>query len=402
MSAQSKPPPVCLANSASPECKAVLRLKLARGMSSSAWNAIRESFGGAAGALCASAAAWQAARLAPQLRDAALGVTQRALQGLLTQLSDAGAHVLIRNDAAYPHLLSHLSDAPPVLFVPGELKPQTTACVAIVGSRAATPTGHATARRFGETLVAQGCTLVSGLALGIDAAAHRDALRAVPVHGQLPQIAVAACGSDRVYPRAHERLAEEIVVSEGVILTEFSPGERPLAAHFPQRNRIISGICLGVVVVEAAERSGSLITARLAAEQGREVSAGPGAVVSAQSRGCHSLIRDSAMLVEDMAEVFSELKLESAFQSEMQPKTKGSVASSQRVEAPHELPGEPVYRMLQSGPMSVDDVAAALGVAPPEALSRLEKLALSGFVCGAVGGVGMFRFRACDRENRSS
>ncbi len=126
MSAQSKPPPVCLANSASPECKAVLRLKLARGMSSSAWNAIRESFGGAAGALCASAAAWQAARLAPQLRDAALGVTQRALQGLLTQLSDAGAHVLIWNDAAYPHLLSHLSDAPPVLFVRGELKPPRT------------------------------------------------------------------------------------------------------------------------------------------------------------------------------------------------------------------------------------------------------------------------------------
>jgi DNA processing protein len=205
-------------------------------------------------------------------------------------------------DAGYPPQLLAIPDPPPLLHVLGEVATLARPSVAIVGSRQPTPAGRETAYAFARDLAAAGLVVTSGLALGIDAAAHRGALDA---GGRT--IAVCGTGLDVVYPRSNVQLAARIARS-GALVSEFPPGTRPLPHHFPQRNRIISGLALGVLVVEARHRSGSLITARLAAEQGREVFALPGSIHNALARGCHRLIRDGARLVETVEEVLGGLQ----------------------------------------------------------------------------------------------
>lgn len=209
-----------------------------------------------------------------------------------------GARIVTRGEPGYPARLGvGVPDPPPALYVRGEIHPADTHAVAIVGSRLATPYGLEVARRLAGDLVDGKYTIISGLARGIDAAAHRGALEA---GGRT--LAVLGCGIDRIYPRSHAELAEA-VARRGAVLSEFPLGTVPLKPHFPIRNRLISGLSLAVVVVEAAERSGSLITARLAMEQGREVGAVPGPVTSPVSAGTNKLLIDGATLVRTWRDV---------------------------------------------------------------------------------------------------
>lgn len=212
-----------------------------------------------------------------------------------------GNHLVCYDDEAYPELLRQIPDFPLLLYTSGRLQLLRQPQIAIVGSRQCTPGGEQNAQDFAAQCAAAGLTVTSGLALGIDAAAHRGALGAGG-----GTIAVTGTGLDRVYPRRNRGLAASIAES-GLLVSEFALGSEARAAHFPQRNRIISGLAIATLVIEAAQRSGSLITARLAAEQGREVLAVPGSIHNPQTRGCHQLIRDGATLVETSADIAAQL-----------------------------------------------------------------------------------------------
>ena len=212
-----------------------------------------------------------------------------------------GQHILTLADDNYPKALLDIPDPPTVLYVRGRCELLAQPGLAIVGSRNATPQGESNARAFAAALAEEGLSIISGLALGIDAAAHRGALSAGGT-----TIAVIGTGADRLYPARNQALATEIA-EKGVILSEFPLGTPAAAANFPRRNRLISGLSRGVLVIEAAVESGSLITARMAGEQGREVFAIPGSIHAPQSRGCHRLIRQGAKLVETARDVMEEL-----------------------------------------------------------------------------------------------
>ncbi|MBC8745197.1 MULTISPECIES: DNA-processing protein DprA [Paraburkholderia] len=212
-----------------------------------------------------------------------------------------GNQIVTLDDPAYPPTLLTMPDPPPLLYIKGRLDLLHTRAVALVGSRSATPQGIEDARRFGRDLSAAGVTVVSGLALGIDGAAHRGGLEGVG-----GTVAVVGTGADLVYPAAHHALARQIA-AQGAILSEWPLGTPARAANFPQRNRLIAGLVSGVVIIEAAMRSGSLITARLANEMGRDVFALPGSIHAPLSRGCHRMIKQGARLVETPDEVLEEL-----------------------------------------------------------------------------------------------
>ncbi len=217
-------------------------------------------------------------------------------------LAATGAQLIPFGNAYYPELLAQISSAPIVLFVQGQAGLLKSPQIAIVGSRNPSMRGRELGQEFAKQLTQAGLTVTSGLALGVDAAAHQGALAASG-----PTVAVAGTGLDRVYPARHRELAETIVQT-GAYISEFVPGAGARAEHFPRRNRIISGLSYGVLVVEAALKSGSLITAHFAAEQGREVFAIPGSIHNPLSRGCHSLIRQGAKLVEGVEDIMEELK----------------------------------------------------------------------------------------------
>jgi DNA processing protein len=219
----------------------------------------------------------------------------------IARCQQQGIGILTYSDERYPSVLREIHDPPGLLFVRGTLLPRDGLAIAIVGTRHATRYGLRTAQRLGESLARAGLVVVSGLARGVDSAAHRGALDA---RGRT--LAVLGGGVLNVYPPEHHKLAEKIVAS-GALLSEAPPHAAPKSGVFPQRNRIISGLSLGVIIVEAAERSGALITARLAMEQGREVFAVPGPIDSRASRGCHRLLRDGAKLVETADDVLEEL-----------------------------------------------------------------------------------------------
>lgn len=219
----------------------------------------------------------------------------------LDEAAARGFDLMTSADARYPDRLAEIADPPVAVWQHGPL-PLIGKAVAIVGSRTATPAGLVVARQLSRDLAGLGYTIVSGLAAGVDGAAHQAAL---DVDGMT--VAVLGCGVDVAYPYRHKTLAAAIAAS-GALVSEFPPGSGPVAWHFPLRNRIISGLAQAVVVVEASERSGSLITARTAMEQGRDVLAVPGSVASGRYRGCHALIRDGARLVETVADVLEELE----------------------------------------------------------------------------------------------
>lgn len=224
----------------------------------------------------------------------------RAVDADLGWVQKPQCHVVTLQDARYPALLKELSDAPLVLYVRGDVDKLALPQIAIVGSRNPTIVAKETAEQFATSLVRAGLVVTSGLAAGIDAACHRGALIAGST------IAVTGAGLNHIYPAIHRRLADEIAAT-GALVSEFPPNVPPVAKNFPRRNRIISGLSLGVVVIEAALRSGSLITARFAAEQGRDVFAMPGSIHNPLAKGCHRLIRDGAKLIETADDILEEL-----------------------------------------------------------------------------------------------
>ena len=223
------------------------------------------------------------------------------IQPSLDWLAIEGNHLVTLADAIYPKLLLEISNPPPVLLAKGNLALLAAPCIAMVGSRSSTPQGEKNAEDFAKALSEQGFTVVSGMALGIDGAAHRGALK-----GSGSTIAVVGTGLDIVYPSKHRDLAHEIV-KKGLMISEFAIGTPSKPQNFPRRNRIISGLSLGCLVVEANIQSGSLITARLAAEQGREVFAIPGSIHSPVAKGCHLLIKQGAKLVDSTHDIVEEL-----------------------------------------------------------------------------------------------
>ena len=247
------------------------------------------------------------AELTERLRDAPAAVAARLpdLRACAARLLDRGVRTGVTavswTDPAYPPQLAEIDDPPAVLWVRGDPLPLSSPAVAVVGSRTGTPYACAVAEHLAAGLADRGVAVISGLARGVDAAAHRGALA-----GGGPTVAVLGSGVDVVYPPEHASLADA-VVGQGALVSELGPGAPPLRHHFPRRNRILSGLSRAVVVVEATVRSGSLITARLAAEQGREVMAVPGNVLSGRSRGAHRLIRDGARIVETADDILEEI-----------------------------------------------------------------------------------------------
>ncbi|MDR3086931.1 MAG: DNA-processing protein DprA [Azoarcus sp.] len=231
------------------------------------------------------------------------GPDPAALEVALDWAGEDGNHILTLADAAYPQALLEIADPPPVLYVKGDPALPGRPALALVGSRSSSAQGEANAEAFAGSLSAAGFTIVSGLALGIDAAAHRGALAAEGGR----TVAVIGTGIDRIYPAKNAALAREIAVC-GAIISEFPLGTPPARQNFPRRNRLIAGLALGVLVVEATLESGSLITARLALDAGREVFAIPGSIHSPLARGCHRLIRQGAKLVETAEDIFEELR----------------------------------------------------------------------------------------------
>ncbi len=246
--------------------------------------------------------------LATRLRQAPDAALQDAIEQTLGWLDAADHHVLTLADPLYPQALLDLTDSPPLLYAHGRLELLKRPMIAIVGARHATPEGTGNAHAFAQHLALQGWCVVSGLANGIDGAAHEGALDAGPQGAGT--VAVLGTGIDLVYPAGHRPLAHRIA-AQGLMLSEFPLGTRALPYHFPRRNRLVAALARGVLVVEAAARSGSLITARLAGELGREVFAIPGSIHSPLSRGCHALIRQGAKLVESGQDIIEELRQES-------------------------------------------------------------------------------------------
>lgn len=230
------------------------------------------------------------------------------LESILRTVEQVGAGIIPITSPNYPPQLGQIISAPPILYVRGNRDCLQLPQIAIVGSRRMTQGGERNAVQWGQDLAEAGFTVTSGLALGVDGAAHRGALQASNGPGVGKTIAVMATGIDRVYPFRHNKLADHILQDGGALITEFAPGGKPLPPCFPQRNRIISGLSLGVLVVESALKSGSLITARFAMEQDREVFAIPGSIHNPQSRGCHLLIKQGAQLVETTADIIDELR----------------------------------------------------------------------------------------------
>lgn len=213
-------------------------------------------------------------------------------------------HIILWDDPFYPPLLKEMTNPPPILFIKGDPKILSEPQIAIVGSRNPTLMGKETAQEFAAELVKAGLNITSGLALGIDGAAHEGTLAA-----EGKTIAVMGCGLEQIYPKRHQKLAAEIIDKGGAIISEFPIGTPALPENFPQRNRIVSGLSVGTLVIEATLRSGSLITAKFAAEQGREVFAIPGSIHNPLSKGCHALIKQGAKLVENIEDILTELKI---------------------------------------------------------------------------------------------
>ncbi|MDM0014093.1 DNA-processing protein DprA [Variovorax sp. J22P168] len=329
----------------------------------------------------------------PALRQIATSAQAKALQdeppGFADQLartsqwlagheSHGGTRrILTLGDAGYPAALLETADPPLMLYVLGSPALDlgaTAQALAIVGSRNPTAQGLQNARAFARALAEAGIPIVSGLALGIDGAAHEGALEGAAADA-LATVAVIGTGLDRVYPARHRELAHRIA-ERGLIVSEYPLGTPPLAQNFPQRNRIISGLSHGTLVIEAALRSGSLITARLAAEQGREVFAIPGSIHAPQSRGCHALIREGAKLVETVDDVLEELQV---------VRTPPSTSASET--APDTASESQLLQAIGFDPVSIDALCARTGIAAALLQARLLELELDGSVARLPGGL---------------
>lgn len=316
-----------------------------------------------------------------------------AVEADLAWLDRPGRHLVSVLDADFPPLLGDSPQAPAALWVAGDPIRLWAPQVAIVGARNATPTGLAIASDFAAIFARAGLTVTSGLAEGIDAAAHLAALDA-----GMPTIAVCGTGLAQVYPRRHAPLAARLEAS-GALVSEFPPDTGPRTAHFPRRNRIIAGLALGTLVVEAGIRSGSLVTARLATEQGREVFAIPGSIHNPLARGCHRLLRDGAILVEEAGEVLAALEpLARRLGHAIATRLAGD--DTEGADGPSPARGSDasrVLRALAAGPAGADALVSATGLDAARVAAALVLLELDGRIAQAVGGHWMRAGVACRR-----
>lgn len=301
--------------------------------------------------------------------------------------ADAARHLLFPGHPAWPALLGQIADPPPVLWALGDLDALLPPALAIVGSRRPTREGLTNAAAFARELAVRDWCVNSGLALGIDGAAQHAALEA---GGR--SVAVLGCGVDVIYPPRHAGLYHQLLERGGLVLSEHPPGTRARPGFFPRRNRIVTGISLGVLVVEAAEKSGSLVSARLATEQGREVFALPGSIHNPQARGCLQLIRQGAVLVRRLDDILEELTHWAAptfttLSSTVLSSTDlSSTAMSTAAPAQGDSGSDPLLRWLSDSPSPLDALVALTGLAVPDCQRRLLELELEGQVAQAPGG----------------
>jgi len=341
-------------------------------------------FGDIDAVFAADETALQAIGLRQQARSGILDPDWPAVEAALAWVDAPGRHILTFASHAYPQLLRQISDPPVLLYCEGDIEILQRPTLSIVGSRSPTPSGAETAHAFAAQLSRLGFVIASGMALGIDAAAHHGCIAA-----QGATIAVVGTGLDRIYPARHVELAAQIR-SQGVLISEFPLGTPPLGRHFPQRNRIISGLARGVLVVEAGVQSGSLITAHQALEQGREVFAIPGSIHNPNSKGCHHLLREGAKLVDSVSDILEEL--EGGLLS-----VPVMAASDER--EPQAAPPDEYRELLaaiDTTPTSVEHIVERSGLTPDVVCSMLLLLELQEFVyitangqyCRALGRSG--------------
>lgn len=326
----------------------------------------------AADALAATDQEWRRAGIPTTCvtsRESHLQVQEEAWHSAETWLQEPDHHLLMWDTPEYPALLGELDDAPPLLFVRGNPAILEHPQIAIVGSRNASRPGLDTAQQFAMQLATAGFVITSGMALGIDSAAHRGALTA---SGRT--IAVQGTGLFHLYPKSHRELGEQIVDGGGVLVSEFPLNTAPQASNFPRRNRIITGLSLGLLVVEAGLASGSLISARLAAQQGREVFAIPGSIHHPGARGCHQLIREGATLVENIDHMLQELQ-----------GWKMTIPQEQPTDPTSRPTPHPLFDLLRAEPQTSEALAARSGMELPQVLAALTELEIGGHVCCEAG-----------------
>ena len=346
--------------------EAWLRQSLIPGIGDGALRRLLEAFGSPDVVLAATRAQLSCCLTPKQIDALQAGPDTALLAETLAWLAEPGHHLITLLDEDYPPLLREIADPPVLLYGKGQRRLLAQNALAIVGSRNATPQGEANAQMFAEALSGAGLTIISGLALGIDAAAHRGGLR-----GMGSTIAVVGTGLDRVYPARNKALAHEIA-EHGLILSEFTLGTVSAPGHFPKRNRIIAGLSRAVLVVEAALGSGSLITARQALEAGREVLAIPGSIHSALAKGCHALIKQGAKLVESAQDIVEELAWP------VMP------VPSAQTDKPDES-SEPLLVHLGHDPVNIDTLAARCGLTVETLSAKLLTLELEGRVAQLPG-----------------
>ena len=344
-----------------------MTLSLAPGLSADGFRRLLVAFGGPRQILAAKRPAL--AKVVPDAMAAAAlaPVPLELMKAVGAWLDDPANRILTYADSVYPQALLQIPDPPPVLYVKGRVDLLNGRILAVVGSRNATRQGMEHAESFSRALSDAGLTIVSGLAQGIDTAAHRGGLK-----GKASSIAVVGTGLDTVYPARNRDLAHELA-SNGCLISEFPLATPPLAANFPRRNRLISGLARGCLVVEAAVASGSLITARLANEQGKDVFAIPGSIHSPLSRGCHALIKQGAKLVETAEDVLEELGMRTS-------------ARTPRPESPPAEESDPVLGALGYDACDIDTLAARSGVSAREIAAQLTQWEIDGLVEALPGG----------------
>jgi DNA processing protein len=368
-----------------------LRLALTRGIGPRTAHKLLLEFGDIANIFDASEATLAklvSDKVASALRSEPSGETRKQIDEALAWAEDPAHHLLTWSHAAYPKALLESGDAPILLYANGSLDVLKRPALAMVGSRNCSQGGADTAEAFAEALAKSGVAIVSGLALGIDAAAHTGALRAGASAGTIAAnygstIAVVGTGIDRVYPARNKTLAHSIA-EHGLIVSEYPMGTAPLAENFPRRNRIISGLSLGVLVVEASMQSGSLITARLAGEQGREVFAIPGSIHSTFHKGCHYLIKQGAKLVESAQDILEELRIESnapGTSNVNEAKSKKSTKETSNAA------DEGLLAYIEHAPIDVDTLVARSGMSVEEVVTELTLLELNNRIESLAGGL---------------
>ncbi|QHI98735.1 DNA-protecting protein DprA [Xylophilus rhododendri] len=331
---------------------------------------------GAARAQVAGTSAADALAIPPPGFDKLLDTTWAWLNE--AEPGGAARRIATLGDAHYPAALLNIEDPPLMLYLLGqELPGPRTPAIAIVGTRHPTPQGLQDAHAFARHFAQSGMTVVSGLAQGIDGAAHEGALDGALPDAPCATVAFVGTGLDRVYPRQHRALAHRIAAG-GCLVSEYALGTPPVAHNFPRRNRLISGLTLGTLVVEATQPSGSLITARVAAEQGKEVFAIPGSIHAPQSRGCHALIRQGAKLVESAQDVLEELRL---------PSASVHAATAQAPGEDDSAGPDPLLEAIGHAPVSVDALVARTGIAAAQIQVQLLELELDGRIARLTGGL---------------